>query len=95
MEGGQSEALPSCHSPVVVEGEVTGFPDPLDCQPTARGLLGSAPATRKKVRKERARLLAIHWGFIGPCYAGGAWLDMYTLSLLGDREAGGALGNSR
>ena len=42
-----------------------------------------------------ARPLPIHCGFIGKCFADGARLDMYTLSLLGDSGAGGALGNSR
>jgi hypothetical protein len=49
----------------------------------------------KRFEKKAYAPLAIHWGFIGPCFAGGAWLDMYTLSLFGDRGAGGALGNSR
>jgi hypothetical protein len=54
-------------------------------QPAGRSVSMQPAVTSKKFRKEGARPLAIHWGFIGPCFAGGAWLDMYTLSLLGDR----------
>src|SRR5918993_2681856 len=71
------------------------FGESPECELRLIGFLGSLLPTRKKFRKEGVRPLAIHWGFIGPCFAGGAWLDMYTLSLLGDRGAGGALGNSR